>query len=160
MHRETKLTSLVTKVSCVLQPPICRIEKPSTCLYFDTIRDRTLSAMLYLAKCDSTEHHAMTLFQITGYAKSHLTVLSQRGNGIPKKRFSSHHTCFVKFPLFPLAYFLPIPLPLPFALRNSFHSLLYSGMLLASGALYSNLFHMVIILCVKEFGLFFSPPCS
>lgn len=155
MHRETKLTSPVTKVSCARQPLFCRAEKPSTRLCFDTFRDRMLSAMLYLVKCDSTEYHDTTLFQITGYAKSHLTVLSQRGNGLPKKRSSAHHTCFVRFPLFPLAYFLPIPLHLPFSLRNSFHSLLYSGMLLASGALYSNLFHMLIILCVKEFCLFF-----
>lgn len=111
--------------------------------------------MQHLVKCDSTEHHATTLFQITGYAKSHLTVLSKRRKGIPKKRSSAHHTCFLKSPLFPLAYFLPIPLRLPFSFRNSFHSLLYSVMPLASGALYSNLFHMLIILCVKEFGLFF-----
>lgn len=30
-------------------------------------------------------------------------------------------------------------------------------MLLASGALYSNLFHMLIILCVKDFYLLFFP---
>lgn len=72
------------------------------------------------------------------------------------KGFSAHHTCLLKFPLFPPAYFLPVLLYLPFSFRNSFHSLLYSMMLLASGALYSNLFHMLIILCVKEFCLLFS----
>lgn len=61
MHRKTKLPSPVTKVSCALQPPICRVEKPSTRLCFDTFRDRVLSAMLYLVKCDSTEHRATTL---------------------------------------------------------------------------------------------------
>lgn len=125
-------------------------------LYFDILNGRMLSAMQHLVIYDSKEYHAMTLFQITGYAKSHLTVLSQRSKGIPKKHSSAHHTCFLKFPLFPLAYFLPIPLHLPFSFRNSFHSLLYSVMLLASGALYSNLFHMLIIFCVKELGLFFS----
>lgn len=94
-----------------------------------------------------------SIAQITGYAKSHLTALSERSKGTTMKDFSAWHTCFLKFPLFPLAYFLPVLLYLPFLFRNSFHSLLYSMMLLASGALYSNLFHILIILCAKEFWL-------
>lgn len=87
------------------------------------------------------------------------TALSERSEGTPMKGFSAHHNCFLKSLLFPLAYFLPV-LYSPFSVGNSFHSLLYSMMLLASGALYSNLFHMLISLCVKRvlpFSFFLIP---
>lgn len=83
------------------------------------------------------------------------TTLSERSEGTPMKGFSAHHNCFLMSLLFPLAYFLHF-LYHPFSVGNSFHSLLYSMMLLASGALYSNVFHMLTsLLCEKGFAFFF-----
>lgn len=47
----------------------------------------------------------MTLFQITGYAKSHLTALGERSEGTPMKGFSARHTCFFKVSLISTSLF-------------------------------------------------------
>lgn len=110
--------------------------------------------MQHLGKCDSMEHHAMTLFRLQAMPKAIQQLYQKEVKVSPRERFlcSSDLLCKVSLISISLFFLFFSIFPQKFvSFRNPFHSLLYSMMLLASGALYSNLFHMLLILCVKEF---------